>query len=63
MMTVAEIELLKSLGQIPAVQHFTITGAEDWPMFLSMIKLLGVVFISGWGTIVALLIYIYNDLK
>lgn len=61
-MTGAEIELMKQLGEIP-VQHFTITGAEDWPMFLAMIKFVGIVFCAAWGSVVGLVIYVFNDLK
>lgn len=61
-MTGAEIALLEQMGKIP-IQHFTITGAEDWPMFLAMIKVLGVVVASAWGSIIGLVIYIWSDLK
>lgn len=63
MMTQAEIELLQSIGKIPPqAVKFTITQATDWPMFLTMIKVVGIVATGAYGTIVALLLYIYRSL-
>ena len=39
--------------------HYTITGAEDWPMFQFMLGGFGL----AWVLIVGLLVYIWKDLK
>lgn len=57
-MTGAEIELLREIGKIP-VQHFTITGADDWPMFRFMLGGL----IALLTALAGLLLYIWRDLK
>jgi len=41
----------------------TITEAKDWPMFLAMMKLLGIVICAGWAAVISLIIYIWKDLK
>ena len=62
-MTQAEIELLQSIGKIPPQAiDFTITKASDWPMFLSMLKFVSIIFVSAYTTIIALLLYIYKSL-
>lgn len=45
------------------MQTFTITNAQDWPMFLSMIKFTGFLFSGALASVLGLLIYIWKDLK
>jgi predicted membrane protein len=46
-------------GQEPDILHYTITGASDWPMFIFMVGLMGIMF-TIIQALVALLIRTYN---
>jgi hypothetical protein len=43
--------------------HYTITGAQDWPMFQQMLAGMRILALLLWGTIVAGGTYIWRDLK
>jgi hypothetical protein len=47
----------------PELVHYTITGAQDWPMFQQMLAGMRILVLLLWGTIVAGGGYMWNDLK
>lgn len=46
----------------PVVSGYSITRADDWPMFVFMFGLLGAIFVFMWALVVGLIIYIHKDL-
>ena len=43
--------------------HYTITGAEDWEMFVFLFKIIGGVFAFMWVIVVGLISLQWRDLK
>ena len=46
----------------PDLVHYTITGAQDWPMFKEMFAGMRILVGGAWLSTVGLLIYIYRSI-